>query len=82
MCDISVFLHIPDFKLLQWSEDGDLNEESKLLGASLEKGHYLYLDLQHNYLSKEESSGTIKNIAIEKVEMYISDDNDAHYYYT
>ena len=85
MCDISLGLQKPDFKLLQWSEDGDLDEDSKTLGAPLEKGHQLHLDLQHNYLLKEESSGTIKNKAIGKVELKlstISNDNDAHFYYT
>ena len=85
MCNISLGLQKPDFKLLQWSEDRDLDEDSMILGAPLEKGHQLHLDLQHNYFFKEKSSGAISNKVIEKVELKsntISNDDDAHFYYT
>ena len=56
ICDISMSLQKPDFKLLQWNKDEDLDEDSKTLGAPLEKGHQLYLDLQKIYISDKDSS--------------------------
>ena len=56
ICDISMSLQKPDFKLLQWNKEEDLDEDSKALGAPLEKGHHLYLDLQKIYISDKESS--------------------------
>ena len=82
-------LQKPDFKLLQWNKDEDLDEDSKTLGAPLEKGHQLYLDLQKIYISDEDTSSDktefMDESALKKSQEVDTEkkpnDND-HYYHT
>ena len=58
-----VSIQQPDFQILKWTQD-DENKYSKLartLGAPIEKGSRLYMDLQRLYIVKEEEKVKDKN---------------------